>query len=164
MKTIPIHGGKNAQVDDEAFDGLSAFKWHLSDSGYAVRADYSSGSLKIVRMHRQIFGAREGQLIDHRDGDRLNNQIANLRLCSRAENLMNQQPLRGTTSRFKGVYWLKANGKWRAKIKANGKCICLGLFTDEIEAAKAYDRAAILHFGDFARPNFVASRRKKCPL
>jgi hypothetical protein len=153
MKLISIHGGQVAKVDDADFERLSAFRWHLNDQGYAVRCDYSSGALKNIRMHREIM-ADAGRLdVDHIDGDRTNNQRANLRQCTRSQNLQNQRKKRGSSSRFKGVYWLKANEKWRAKIAVNGKCKCLGLFSDEVAAAHAYDAAAIQYFGEFAGTN-----------
>ncbi|MBB3213429.1 hypothetical protein FHW67_002721 [Herbaspirillum sp. Sphag1AN] len=153
VRLIPIYGGEKALVDDEDFERLSKYRWHLNDSGYAVRCDYSSGTLKNIRMHHEVVTRQAGFDIDHIDGNRLNNQRSNLRECTRSQNLQNQSKKRGSTSKFKGVYWLKANKKWRAKIRVSGKSKCLGLYANESDAAKAYDAAAKHYFGEFACTN-----------
>jgi hypothetical protein len=150
VKLIPIFGGAFAMVDDEDFDRLSRHKWHLNDSSYAVRCDYSNGAMKNIRMHHEVVVRQTGLDVDHIDGDRLNNQRANLRQCTRRQNLQNQTKKRGHTSQYKGVYWLKANQKWRAKIVVSGRSKCLGLFMREADAANAYDVAAKQYFGEFA--------------
>jgi len=104
-------------------------------------------------MHRAILNAPPRMDVDHINGNGLNNTRENLRLCTRSQNMMNQR-LKGGTSRFRGVSWLKGGAKWHAQVRANGKRLHLGLFTDETEAAMAYDAAARELFGDFARLNF----------
>ena len=93
------------------------------------------------------------EIIVVRDGDGLDNRRCNLRVCTRSQNNMNERP-RGGTSEFKGVSWDNAISKWRPRIKHNGKQCYLGIFTDEIDAALAYDEAARIYFGPFARANF----------
>jgi hypothetical protein len=114
-------------------------------------------------MHRQIMQPPKGMLVDHADGNKANNCRLNLRICTRQENQRNTAKHGGTTSRFKGVSFDRRLRKWGAAIQAGGKRIWLGYFTDEAEAARAYDRAAVELFGEFARLNFPeewpASRR-----
>jgi len=62
--------------------------------------------------------------------------------------------MQGSSSKYKGVAWHKRRGKWQAYIKIGDKIRHLGVFTDELAAARAYDIAARQHFGEFARPNF----------
>ena len=145
MKSIPLHNYKgdvvaNAIVDDNDFDWLSQFKWHLSSSGYARdRAGY---------MHRLIMSAPKGMEVDHINHEKLDNQRSNLRVCTDGENSRNQITSSGK-SRYRGVY-LHPDGKWCAQIKLNHKRLHIGLFHTEIEAARARDLKALELHGSFA--------------
>ena len=108
----------------------------------------------IVGMHRVIMNAPKGMLVDHIDGNGLNNRRSNLRLCTNKENARNARPSKGGSSRYKGVCWHKAKKKYDARIEVDGKRYCLGYFADEIEAAVTYDIKAMQLFGDFAYFNF----------
>lgn len=111
--------------------------------------------------HRVIFLWHHRHLpefLDHIDGDRLNNDISNLREATRQENSRNQKKPKSyggkqTTSIYKGVSWNKPIKKWISYIWIDGKNKHLGCFDSEIEAAKSYDHAAVESFGEFARVN-----------
>lgn len=153
MKEIQLTQGKVALVDDADFDWLNQWKWYArkeKHTFYAVRGQFTNGNLKIIRMHRLITGAPDGSIADHRDGNGLNNQRFNLRVCTPAENTRNRRITPNKTSGFKGVYWHRQDCKWVAKIKVNGKNISLGSFTDLQDAVKTYNEAAIKYHGDFA--------------
>ena len=92
--------------------------------------------------------------VDHKNRNSLNNHISNLRWCTRKENNQNRSKQKNTTSVYKGVCFHKKANKWTAQIKHNGQKIHLGLFTDESEAARAYDRKASELFGVFSHLNF----------
>lgn len=92
--------------------------------------------------------------IDHINNQRDDNRIENLRNTTRSQNGKNRSIETGRTSQYKGVYWNKEKNKWKAHIKINGKPKYLGYFTSEEDAARAYDRAAIEHFGIYAKLNF----------
>lgn len=112
-------------------------------------------------MHQEIAkraGWLESDVIDHADGNGLNNTRENLRPCSYNQNSANRRKSVGTYSRFKGVTWVKARGKWKASIKAYGEVYFLGEFDNEQDAARAYDAAAIKIFGDFSATNFQQQR------
>lgn len=149
MKLFPIRGGHFAKVDDADYEALSSVKWRMSGYGCAVTG------VKSQSMHRHLMSPPAGMDIDHIDGDRLNNQRSNLRICTRSQNIQNSRPrnCKTKTSQFKGVNWIATNARWRSRIKANGQQIPLGCYRTEIEAAQAYDRAALHYFGEFARIN-----------
>jgi len=156
MKQIPLTQGKVALVDDDDFEVLSGYKWYCGNEGYAMR---TAGTLKrgqrTIRMARFITDAPSDKQVDHIDGDRLNNQKCNLRLCSNLENCRNQRkPRIVTSSVFKGVHRHSGNKCWQAAIRHGGKQIYLGVFTDEEQAARAYDEAAKKYHGEFALLNF----------
>jgi hypothetical protein len=146
-----------AIVDADDFERVAPFKWQAcnvsGDKWYARRTAKIGGMQRAVNMHRAILNPPNGFDVDHIDGNGLNNSRSNLRICSRADNLRNRRKTRGT-SRFKGVYWNARVGRWHASIQANKARHDLGFFTNEIDAARAYDAAAIHLFGEFARPNF----------
>ena len=156
MKKIPLTRGYYALVDDTDFPVLSQFKWQvkISKSGCAyARRGVTKGARVISEyMHHYIMGKVR---VDHRDGDGLNNLRRNLRPATHQQNLSAfRRPPEGKTSRYRGVRWHKASKAWNARIKVNQKTLHLGCFSNEEEAARAYDRAAIAHFGEFASLNF----------
>lgn len=153
MREIALPRGMVALVDDEDFALVSRRTWSPSRNDGNGGTFYAvSGASPRVLMHVLILGSEPGTQIDHINGNGLDNRRSNLRRCSRAQNAANRAKQRGTfTSRFKGVSRL-ASG-WRAYITA-GRFIYLGTFATEEDAARAYDAAAVEHFGEFARLNF----------
>lgn len=132
--------GKFAIVDDEDYDYLSQYNW-LYNLGYARH--------KRIYMHRMILNAPKGVFVDHKNLDKLDNRRDNLRLCNSCGNVSNRKKRIGPySSMYKGVCFDKRVGKWKAEIKAH-----LGYFCSEVEAAKAYNNAAIINYGEFARLN-----------
>jgi hypothetical protein len=105
-------------------------------------------------MHRQITSAPPGLVVDHINHNGLDNRKDNLRLCTRAQNALNQRPRKGTSSRYKGVYWHERDKRFYAQISHKGRRYHLGSYKSEIQAAKAYDKKAKELFGEFAHLNF----------
>lgn len=147
-KEIPLTKGLSALVDDDDFESLNQRKWCAVKGGHTHYAFAGSGK---ISMHRHLLAPAKGQFVDHINGNGLDNRRKNLRLCSHAENLRNQRKRKGTTSVFKGV--TLSGNVWRAEIEQDGERLALGAFSSEIAAAKAYDRAARIFFGKFARTN-----------
>jgi len=105
-------------------------------------------------MHRLVLDARPGQIVDHINGNGLDNRRANLRLVTAVQNAQNQFVQAGPkTSQYKGVHWDSVGQRWAASITVDGHAIELGRFDREEIAARAYDDAALVHFGPHARTN-----------
>jgi hypothetical protein len=159
MKKIKLTKGGDVLVDDEDFEELNKYKWYAFRGGktfYATRMErLPDKKWKMTRMHREIMGARDGVIIDHINANGLDNRKENLRFCTRKENNRNSSKQKNNKSGFKGVCWYKRCSKWHARIMVDGKNIDLGLFSDVKEAAKAYNIAAMEHYGEFARLNDI---------
>lgn len=152
MPSIFTKNGYEILVDQIDFDEFSKHAWQINQRGYAYRKMKIDGRYKNVRMHRYVMGVLLGdpREVDHIDGNRLNNQRSNLRICSHGENMYNYKKPVTNTSGFKGVKPAKANGRWRADIRINGKQTTLGTFDDPETAYAAYCEAAARHRGEFA--------------
>jgi len=152
-RRIPLTRGRFAVVDAEDYPALAQYDWFVEGAAphlYAVRKE----KRKSIKMHRQILDAPAHLVVDHVDHDGLNNRRGNLRLATFSENCRNQKKSAKASSRYKGVFWHKRARKWAAHISAEGKAHHLGYFTDEVEAARAYDEAAKKLHKDFAALNF----------
>ena len=156
MKKVPLSRGEFALVDDCDFELVSQHTWQChvdpkSGRKYAVCHIWVGGERKTMQMHRLILW-HASEHTDHKDGNGLNNQRCNIRPATRIENGQNRK-LQDHSAPFKGVHLLKANNSWTAYIRVNRVKKHLGTFKTAREAAHAYDSAAILHFGQFARTN-----------
>jgi len=149
VRQIPLGGGYYTYVDAADYEWLSQWKWHLQN-GYAVRREKT----KLIFMHRQIMQPPPGMVVDHQNRNKLDNTRDNLLVCTQQENCFNRSQRNGSSSRFRGVSYSKSARKWVARITFRGRRLHLGCFAEEVDAARAYDRAAVELFGDFASVNF----------
>lgn len=164
MKSVPLSLGRYhapqelfAVVDDEDYERVAAKQWRLfygnQNRMYAVNG-------QGLLLHRFLLEAPRGLTVDHRNGNGLDNRRKNIRLATQSQNLANQSSRlvrkgRPTNSQFKGVTKLEGRPRpWRATISVDRKQHFLGYYADEVGAARAYDAAARLYFGDFAHTNF----------
>ena len=160
VKEIQLTQGKVALVDDSDYDYLNQWKWFAyqdHNSWYARRTENNNGKSITILMHSLLLNTPKGMLPDHKDGNGLNNQRHNLRVCTYSENQHNKRMTpRNKTSKFKGVHWVNRDKRWRAQIHPPNHLndIYLGQFVSEIQAAKVYDDAAKKYFGEFACTNF----------
>lgn len=164
MIALPIRGGLYAWVDRDDFEKFAHFEWsYLGREGkkYVVRTPNKKyrdvGNTKI-RLHREILRPAPDEVVDHIDGNTLNNLKSNLRICVQAQNVRNRQKTTSqTTSKYKGVHLAGKNPAkpWVAQIRTGKKIKYLGQFRTEVDAALAYDVAALFYHGEFARPNFA---------
>ncbi len=104
----------------------------------------------MIRMHSVIIQTPKCMQTDHRDGDGLNNQRSNLRVCTHAENTRNRGKHKTNKSGFKGVYLNKENKRWRAEIRSNGKKIFLGSYISKELAYKVYVEACKKYHREFS--------------
>jgi len=166
---IPLVSGKYpnrfALVDAADADRVRRYTWHVVEQAgrFYVYTAVSLGRGHGRRswsypLHRFILGlkADDPGIVDHKDGDGLNNTRANIRPCTYHENACNRGKPKGAyTSIYKGVSLDKRTGTWRAQIGAHGVKHYLGTYPTQIEAAHAYDAAARQLHGEFAHPNFL---------
>jgi hypothetical protein len=158
-RRIYLGEGEFTIVDPKDFYWLNKFNWCLIDQGlqrYARRVFLDPiGGIKTVSMHREIMKSPSGLLIDHRNTDGLDNRRANLRPATRSQNCYNRRKTKSkTSSRFIGVCFLKRQNKWAANINYQKNNKYLGIYVNEIDAARAYDEAAKKYHGEFAKLNF----------
>jgi hypothetical protein len=156
MAEIKLTQDQVAIVDDENFERLNKHKWYAMrkrKTFYAAR-EVISGERKLqILMHREILNAPLGVHVDHVDGNGLNNKINNIRICTRSQNQYNRGITKRNKSGYKGVRWDEKAGKFRSVIHFNHTEVFLGHFTSVIDAARAYDEAAIKYHGEFAKLN-----------
>ena len=168
MMKLPLRGvrgqGQFTIFDDDDFDLVMQFKWSLSRKGYAqarVPAKLKSKyNVKGIHLQRLLLWdkAQDGWIVDHINGNKLDNRRENLRLVTMSQSNMNRglihfERRQSIFSKYKGVWWDR--NKWRAAITVAGKKIYLGRFFDENEAALAYNKAALLYHGEFACLNKI---------
>jgi ribosomal protein S19 len=111
---------------------------------------------KLLLVHRLAYflvTQEEPKYVDHKNGDRQDNRLSNLRACTQSQNCGNSKLHAHNTSGYRGVSFIAASRKWHAQIKVFGKQTYLGRFDTPLEAARCYDQAARKHFGSFARLN-----------
>jgi HNH endonuclease len=158
MKEIPLNHGKVALVDDADYERVMTRTWYAvqhKKRWYAKSGFYRGlgKTTTTVYMHRFIFNLPPGRKneVDHRNGNGLDNQRSNLRVCTSAQNKMNVGLRKDNRSGYKGVGWHSKMKQWMARIRIDGKYRVLGYSPDVRVAAQMYIEAAKTHHGEFAR-------------
>lgn len=168
MKTIKISKGYSVKVSDEDYEWLSKYKWYAQD--YDKNHIYAVAKRKYdknISMHRMILGLVDSNILtDHIDHDGLNNQRSNLRIATHSQNMWNTKSLKNSSSKYLGVFKRISDTKrygtrisYLVYICRDYKSKYLGTFKNEIRAAIAYDKSAIILHGEFANLNILRIRK-----
>lgn len=159
-RSIELGHGRAALLSEPDYSSIAMFKWRSREVGntsYAYGYVPSQGA--VVLMHRFLLNAPENLEVDHINGDGLDNRRENLRLATRRQNAQNSRAAsciegRPVSSKYKGVFFDDVCGKWRTAVRnETGRKYC-GVYVKEVDAALAYDQAARIVFGEYARLNF----------
>lgn len=150
MKEIVLSNGMVTLVDDDDFDRVNKTNWYYhKQCGIA----YNS---KRDKLHRYVLGVNDPKVfVDHINHNKLDNRKENLRICSKQQNNSNKLKQDGKTSPYKGVHLEAKSAKWISQITFNYENIFLGRYDSEIQAAIAYNNAAVKYFGEFALLNNI---------
>ena len=165
---IPLTRGQVAIVDADDFEWLSQYKWHAHwdehmQGYYAACSKSVAKKLGTTRMHRAIMKAKPGEIVDHIDGDGINNSKSNLRIATIRENAKNRKVSSSNTTTVTGVYFDNKSKKWVVKIQVDKKLITVGYFYDFNDAVEARKKAEEKYYGEFARSKTAAKRNYVAP-
>lgn len=157
LKTNGKYSNSSVILDDEDYLEQSKFNWYMQNKGYAARSVHyykpnGSRSCRTILLHREIL--KTNNLVDHINGNTLDNRRINLRPCNINQNSYNRKPS-ANISGFKGVFWHERTKKWMVVIIAKKVRYYRGLFGSKEEGAKEYNRMAIKLFGEFANLNII---------
>lgn len=160
MKYLSLQNSNElCMVDDLDYENLLKYKWYIMKNNY-VRASFRSLKRKDNRIgiHRYLMNCPDHLVVDHIDGNPLNNQRSNLRLATNSQNICNSKKQKNTLSKYIGVSYSKTENrtkKWRAACEKSNKMIYIGRYQTEIEAALAYNEKVKEIFGEFAKLNII---------
>lgn len=150
MAEIILTKGEIALIDDIDLPLVKGYTW-FNNCGYAQ----SHSSYYNFLMHQIIMETKNGEMVDHINGNGLDNRRSNLRIATKAQNGWNRSAPKSNTSGYKGVSRAKGGKKWRAYITVLHKRYSLGVFQYIKDAARAYNIAALKYHGEFARLNQI---------
>lgn len=148
MQELDIRGA-TVILDDEDYERFKDLSWFVGPR-------YTMNTTLRIPMHKMIIECPDGMVVDHINGNPLDNRRSNLRVCTQSENLMNTNKRRGDfSSKYKGVSWDNSKQRWRAMVYKSGKKNHAGYHRCEVQAAEAYNRKAVELYGEFARLNVI---------
>jgi hypothetical protein len=132
-------------IDTKNIPLVENYRWNLDGLGYAT----SKSNGRRIKLSRVIMGEPKGMIVDHINHNTLDNREANLRICTRSQNMMNRKTNKVSSSGYKGVYWHDSGNSWAAQISINNKRIYLGLFKNIEDAIAARKKAEEKYYGEF---------------
>lgn len=152
--------GHEVLIDKDLVEKILPYSWYIQDRAklktrYVATSMVIDGVRKFILLHRFLLNPDETKVIDHINHNTLDNRISNLRICTHSENNRNTTSRTNTSSKYLGVHLNKKSNMFSAKIRDNGIRTWLGSFKTEIEAAQAYNEAALKYHGEFANLNKI---------
>jgi hypothetical protein len=146
-----IHGNKIIKIDNDDVEKIKKHHWCIIKCCRCNKVYYYiiSDGLLIQRFIMNIINKDRNIVVDHKNGDTLDNRKNNLKVCSQKENVRKSELSLNNTSGHVGVCWYKNTGQWMAKIQVDYKQITLGYFDNIEDAVKAREKAEITYFGEY---------------
>jgi len=158
FRRIKLTQCKYAIVDPKDFERLNQYKWFCTNYGYAARKipkKLRKGKEQSIMMHRELCPVPDGMWVDHINRKRNDNRKSNLRPATRQQNIWNTKQNRTKSkTQYIGIHFNKNRQKWQVQLTVKGRQRGFGYYTDEVHAAKAYDKVAKKYRGQFALLNF----------
>lgn len=149
--------GEPFWIDLEDLDRVLEYCWSYSDKGYLQANSRDKTHKSPIMLHRFIMGLQKGDKrnVDHivhtpKGEKEIDHRKRNLRITTGAQNNMNSYLKRNNTSGVSGVYFSKAEGKWKAEIRENNNYHFLGTFENKEDAISARKRAEKKYWGEYA--------------
>ena len=150
IRFIPLTQGQFAIVDAADYEWLSKYRWCTIRNGHRIYAFRKEDGKRFL-MHREIMKTPKGKVVDHMNNNGIDNRRSNMRNCSPRQNSWSIRDCHGVTSQYRGV--CRHEDKWAAQVGYLRAHVYVGRFVEEIEAARAHDRMAIMLHGQFAYLN-----------
>lgn len=142
-------------IDEDMYYDIIKNIWHITKRGYV----YGRVNDKQIQLHRYVMNYSGDNYIDHINGNKLDNRRINLRIVTPQQNAMNKSSTKNSTSKYIGVSFHKRDKNWSTSIRVNNQCIYLGSFDNEIDAAKARNKATIKYFGEYGKLNIIEEEK-----
>lgn len=158
---VLVAGGRDATLVDHAdLDAALLVPWSVANNNGHRAVLYScgrAGPRVTIHLGRLLMGNPAGMVVDHINGDGLDNRRSNLRVCTRLGNAQNRHGVTKSTG-VRGVRYLPWSGRWQARILVNGKSIALGTRATKEEALDLYNAAVVKHHGEYGCPVTLGGR------
>jgi hypothetical protein len=152
---VPISRGLVTLIDDQDASTVLPFRWYAVPASRPVGLFYARRNVGRAGLflHRALLNAAAGLVVDHINGDGLDNRRANLRVASHWQNALNSRQRVGAFG-YRGVQRSDPSCRFKAVIYIKGRATYRGGFDTPEAAARAFDAMAREHYGEFAVLNF----------
>ena len=154
--------GREVLIDDEDYERVMYYTWRINNGYVITNTKIKDNQEKLrfnLKLHRLVLNLKKGDglIVDHINGNRLDNRKKNLRLVNHIQNARNRKVQKDNASGYKGVF--RSGKKYRARISVNNKLYNLGTYSTKEEAAKKYNEAALKYFGEYAKLNVIKGEK-----